>query len=137
MRLAGLLERERRVNQRFDGTRFEERPDFFPQFRGDRGFLRNGACPQCRAGHRQTAQHDGTQIEIPDTRRLQKSDLNKTAFRRHQGQILFEICSPNHVEHDIDTMFASDLSDVFDEVMGFVIDCEIGSEGFAKGAFRA
>ena len=109
MRLGRGGERERRVHDGADGTRFDEGPDVLPDRSSQRGLLRNRPRPQCRARYRESPLHDWDRVDR-SFGAAKLGDLDETAIRGEDVDVALEVFPADHVEHDIHACDAGQLS---------------------------
>src|ERR1700739_3221740 len=109
VRFSDLREFTNLVNDDLDLTGFQLWPNAFAELRGDAGLLFNRSGAQCRSSNGQPVKHDRHKIEIWHLAPLKKGDLKQSPFELQQADILLDVRSAHHVEHNVDAPPASHL----------------------------
>ena len=135
MRRRRLAQRELAIGERAQLALCPHRPDLLAQCRDDRRLLCHAARAQCRAGDGQVFALDRAEIGL-DLRPTHQGDEAQPSLVGEQVDLPRDIVAAHHVEDRVDAAPAGELAAHGDEVLGAVVDRDIGAEVPAGGAFR-
>ena len=130
-----LSQRERGVDHRGAAARIQRGPDFCPQVGGDGGFLRRGAWAHGGTGDRQPLHHHWQEVELRRLRSLQEGDHHQPAVHGQGADVAGHIGRADHVEDGVDATALGQGLHLGGEILRAVVDCRVGAQLQAGGAF--
>ena len=142
MRLRGVRERHRRVDDRADVPGDHRRPQLFADVGDDLRLLRRRSGAQGRRGDRLASLHERAEVEFGGRAALHADD-DEAAVGGECGDVALEVFGSDDVEDDIGAgrpvRVGADLVDAGDEVLLAVVDDGVGAEfaaelGLLRGA---
>ena len=122
-----LAQRKSRVDYRLDPAGGDQWQHFGLDSAGNGALVRHRAGAQRRAGVGQPLEHQPPEID-GGARRALEGDLHDAAFDGGGLIIAIDIVAADDVEHEIGAAVAGRLFGHGDEILGLVVDGDVGAE---------
>src|SRR5690554_412183 len=129
-----LFKRKGLVDHRLDFSCIHQRPYFFAQVCSDRGLECVRARSQGGSGHGEAADQDLTERNLRFAA-AQQGDEHQTSVIREATDFTRYVIAADHVENHVHAFVVGRLLDDVAEILGFVVDADLGSQRFTCTTF--
>ena len=131
---AASFEREGLEDHRLDLARRDQRQRIVLDRARDRTFVGVRARAQRRAGVMQPLEHEAHEIDLR-LRAALECDLHDAALHRGRFVIARDVIAADHVQYNVGALVAGGRFGGRDEVLGFIVNGDVGAELAAGRAF--